>query len=167
MPEDLGKRIRKLRAEKGLTLEEVSKALGVSRQTIYKYESGVITNIPSDKIEIMAKLFGVSPAQIMGWEEIQVEIKPQKKSSYTIYEDSDFTILSASRRLEESQRKALRQSLIICTSPVDQRPSRVEILNWLNEHVRLASFNGSNYEDRDDESLYRLYKELRNEADGN
>ena len=45
-----GDRIKKLRNELGLTLEEVAKKVGTSRQTIQRYESGEISNIPSDKI---------------------------------------------------------------------------------------------------------------------
>lgn len=64
---ELGQRLRELRTLAGLTLDEVGKCVGASKQTIYKYETGIITNIPLDKIEELAKLYGVSPAEIMGW----------------------------------------------------------------------------------------------------
>lgn len=66
-------RIKKLRQEKQMTLEEVSKIVGVSRQTIQKYENGIISNIPSDKIELLAKALDTTPAYIMGWEEEKQE----------------------------------------------------------------------------------------------
>lgn len=50
-----------------MTLEEVAKIVGVTRQTILKYENGLISNIPSDKIELLAKALRTSPAYIMGW----------------------------------------------------------------------------------------------------
>ena len=62
-----GERLKKLRDEYNMTLETVGKYIGVSRQTVFKYESGAITNIPSDKIEAIARLFSVSPAYLMGW----------------------------------------------------------------------------------------------------
>ena len=43
--------------------------IGESKQTIYKYESGVVSNIPSDKIEAIANALDVSPAWICGWEQ--------------------------------------------------------------------------------------------------
>ena len=43
--------------------------IGTSKQNIYKYENNIITNIPSDKIELMAKIFNVSPCYIMGWDQ--------------------------------------------------------------------------------------------------
>ena len=62
-----GERLRSLRKEHKMTLETVAGYLGVGRATVLRYENGMITNIPSDKIEIMAKLFDVSPAYLMGW----------------------------------------------------------------------------------------------------
>ena len=35
----------------------------------YKYENGIITNIPSDKIENMSSIYGCSPSYIMGWDQ--------------------------------------------------------------------------------------------------
>ena len=62
----VGERIRAWRTEKGYTTEALGKRLGISRQTVYRYESGMITNIPRDKIERMAELFGVSPMAFFG-----------------------------------------------------------------------------------------------------
>lgn len=59
--------IHRYRKQKGLTLEELGQAIGVSKATIHRYESGVIENIPSDKIEAIAKACDVSPSEIMGW----------------------------------------------------------------------------------------------------
>lgn len=63
----IGARLRQARTEKHMTLEEVAKVVKVSRQTIQRYESGIIGNIPSDKIELLAIALGVTPAYIMGW----------------------------------------------------------------------------------------------------
>ena len=51
-----------------MTLEDLGNKIGVSRQTIQRYESGVITNIPSDKIELLAKYLNTTPSYLMGWE---------------------------------------------------------------------------------------------------
>ena len=63
----LGERIRELRKENDMTLDAVAKHIGVGRATVLKYENGMITNVPSDKIELIAKLFNVSPEYLMGW----------------------------------------------------------------------------------------------------
>ncbi len=59
------------RKELGYTLEYLAKKLKVSRQTVQRYESGVIGNIPSDKIEMLAAALDCSPAQLMGWEDFE------------------------------------------------------------------------------------------------
>ena len=61
--------IRRLREEQNLTLEEVGKRTGTTKQTIKRYESGEITTIPYDRILSLAKCFGVTPGSLMGWEE--------------------------------------------------------------------------------------------------
>ncbi|MBO7195724.1 MAG: helix-turn-helix domain-containing protein [Clostridia bacterium] len=65
----LSTKLRALRKEKGLSLEQVAEAIGTSRQTVHRYETGVITNIPHDKIEALARALGATPASLMGWEE--------------------------------------------------------------------------------------------------
>ena len=65
----LNEKIKHLRKEKGLSLEQLAEMIGTSRQTVHRYETGVITNIPSEKVEAMAKALGTTPQALMGWEE--------------------------------------------------------------------------------------------------
>ena len=65
----LSEKIKALRKEKGMSLEALADAIGTSRQTVHRYETGVITNIPSEKVEAMARALGTTPARLMGWEE--------------------------------------------------------------------------------------------------
>lgn len=56
---DIGEKIQKLRREKGLSQEALAEALGVSRQSVSKWESGAV--LPdTDKIIAMSELFGIS-----------------------------------------------------------------------------------------------------------
>lgn len=65
---DIGYKIKKLRTELGLTLEEVGKVVGVSKSTVRKWETGYIENMGRDKIALLAKALKVSPIYLMGWE---------------------------------------------------------------------------------------------------
>lgn len=69
---DKGKIIKQLRLSHGMTQEELAKILHTTKQTIYKYEHNTITNIPSDKIKLMADTFGVSPVEIMGLSNVDI-----------------------------------------------------------------------------------------------
>lgn len=65
----LNERIKERRIELGMTLEEVAQRVGVSRQTIQRYESGVI-NIPSDKLISISMALSIDPGYLMGWKEL-------------------------------------------------------------------------------------------------
>ena len=60
-------RLKSIRKERGLTLQELAEAVGTSKQTIHRYENGVIANIPDEKVVSIAKALEVSPAHLMGW----------------------------------------------------------------------------------------------------
>lgn len=65
----LGDKIRIARENAGLTQGELGKRCGTTKQTIYKYEIGKITNIPIDRLEKIADIVGVSTASLLGWEQ--------------------------------------------------------------------------------------------------
>ena len=60
-------RLKELRAEKGMSLDEVARHIGCGRANIYKYEHGIITNVPPDRVHQLANLFGVTRPYMMGW----------------------------------------------------------------------------------------------------
>ncbi len=64
----IGQKIKEKRISLRLSQEDVAKAIGATKQAVYKYENGIVTNIPTDKIAKMASLFGTSPAYLMGWD---------------------------------------------------------------------------------------------------
>lgn len=65
---DFGAKIKSLRMELGLTLEEVGKIVGVGKSTVRKWESGQIANMRRDKIALLAHALQISPTELMGWE---------------------------------------------------------------------------------------------------
>ena len=66
---DMSKRIKDLRLERGLTLEQVAQVVGVGKSTVRKWETGMIANMKRDKIASLAKALGTTPAYLMGWKE--------------------------------------------------------------------------------------------------
>lgn len=69
----IGERIKLAREKIGMSQVDMADKIGVSKQNLYKYERGLVTNIPSDKIELIGKLTGVSPAYLMGWDATDTE----------------------------------------------------------------------------------------------
>lgn len=61
----LGPKINRLRRERGLTLEQVANALGVSKPTVWAWEKGKAKPIP-ERIEGIAEVLGVSVLDLSG-----------------------------------------------------------------------------------------------------
>nr|DAU01951.1 MAG TPA: Repressor protein CI [Caudoviricetes sp.] len=69
----VGERIKQIRNKVGMSQVDFADKINVSKQTLYKYENNIITNIPSDKIEAAAQLGNVTPSYLMGWETLDDE----------------------------------------------------------------------------------------------
>ncbi len=65
----VGDRIKNRRIELGLTIEQLSNALNISRATAYRYEGNYIDKLPVTTLEPLAKVLRTTPAYLMGWEE--------------------------------------------------------------------------------------------------
>jgi transcriptional regulator, XRE family len=64
---ELGYKIKELRAEKGITQEELAKTLNLSVSTISMYEINKILPSPSVLLDI-AKFFNISLDELFGYE---------------------------------------------------------------------------------------------------
>ena len=62
-------RLRKLRTENNMTLQELGDKVGLGREAIYKYEKGIVVNPKRDFIAKLAKIFNVSPSYLLGFED--------------------------------------------------------------------------------------------------
>lgn len=68
---NMGERIKQLRIANGLTQEELGKHIGVQKSAIKKYEKNEVKNMKRSTIEILSKLFRVSPSYLMCMEDIE------------------------------------------------------------------------------------------------
>lgn len=66
MSEGMAQRIRQLRKEKKLTLEQVAQVVGVEKSTVRKWETGAIANMRWDRISSLARALDTTPAYLMG-----------------------------------------------------------------------------------------------------
>lgn len=73
---NIGNRIKAARKSVDLTVEEMANSIGITKGTLSKYENGLISNIPSDKIELIAKITNTTPAYLMGWEKSKKDFLP-------------------------------------------------------------------------------------------
>ena len=80
---DMSKRIKELRLEKGLTLEQVGNIVGVGKSTVHKWETGMIANMKRDKIASLSKALGVSPSYLLGYTDERT-LQPTKEENELI-----------------------------------------------------------------------------------
>ena len=95
----VGQRIELAREQRNMTLEEVARLCETTKQTIFKYENGIVTNIPYEKIVLLSKALDVSPSYLFGWEE--------KKSSPSESEltEGEQMLLNLFRQIPEDQQR--------------------------------------------------------------
>lgn len=62
-------RIRELRLASGLRRVDIAAHVGKDTTTLYRWEKGT-QPIPDDDKQVLAELFGVSVAWMMGWESV-------------------------------------------------------------------------------------------------
>lgn len=88
----VGERIKMARENKKLSQTDLANACKISKQTLYKYENNIITNIPSDKIEVIANYLLISPAYLMGWDVNST--KKQDTNDFSLSEHEKQVILA-------------------------------------------------------------------------
>ena len=101
----IGQRLKAARERKEMTLDDVAKHCKTTRQTIYKYENEIVTNIPYDKIELLSEALGVTPSYLFGWEE-----KENSPSEVQLTE-GETVLLDLFRRVPEEQQQLVLQMI--------------------------------------------------------
>lgn len=62
-----GKRLLKMRTERGWSQERLGEVIGISRSAINKYEVGVVTDVKASQVELLASALGCSAAYLVCW----------------------------------------------------------------------------------------------------
>ena len=76
---NIGERIKKLRKEKGLSVDYIAEKLGKNRATIYRYESSEIENLPYPILVPLADILGTTPMYLMGCEVEDIRVTKEEK----------------------------------------------------------------------------------------
>ena len=95
----IGQRIKEARERREMTLDEVAKRCNTTKQTIYKYENEIVTNIPYDKIVLLSNALDVSPSYLFGWDE-----KKDSPSQPELTEGENM-LLNIFRQIPEDQQR--------------------------------------------------------------
>ena len=112
MGTELARKIKELRLERRMTLEQVADIVGVGKSTVRKWETGMIANMKRDKIALLAKALGTTPAYLMGWKEETEQTNSPNEPKLT---EGEELLLELFRQIPEDAQKmyleVLRASL--------------------------------------------------------
>ena len=133
-------RIKKLRQERGLSVQELADMIGKNRATVYRYENGDIENMSSKAMHDLASVLNTTPMYLMG-----VYDDP-----YDYEEDPD-SILSevpdSFRREMLNQGKSVREIYNawqgIEQSAFEERPIEPPTPAITDDQIKAAFFNGA------------------------
>lgn len=112
-----GQRIKQRREELNISQTELAEKVHILKQTLYKYENDIITNIPSNKLEEIATALDTTPDYLMGWQDVKilhddnVIILPygdnsKAKELYSLYKNASPEIRSAVELLLKSAQQS-------------------------------------------------------------
>ncbi len=105
----IGERIKKLRTDMGITQDELAVCAKTTKQTIHKYEVGIIQNIPASKIKLLADRLQTTPAYLMGWDgnaKINTSALPDVPSPSEV--DPDQFVFDMYRQLDKEDKAEIR-----------------------------------------------------------
>lgn len=111
----VGDRIKETRIKKDISQTDLADKCGISKQTLYKYENNIVTNIPLTTITTIAKALNVSEAYIMGW------------SSPKDAGNKDLALSNMSERIKN-------YALLLSQMPSDQQEHIISLIDMLNKN---------------------------------
>ena len=95
-------RLKQIRKEKGLTMQEMGDKLNITRQGYSRYEDENAPSPQLDKVIEIANALNVSIGYLLGITDI--DDKPIKHNESVIYQDNDFKLLSDTRKVIDEER---------------------------------------------------------------
>ena len=107
---NVGYIIKKARAEKGLTQEELAEKVGVKKSAVAKWENGRVSEIKRSNLKNLADVLGLAPTQLLG----DVESNPIEVADELadIYLDPQLRALIADYRSLSKDKQAQARSYI-------------------------------------------------------
>lgn len=126
MTERIHERIKRLRKQNNLSVDEIIKKLNISRATYYRYESNEIEKLPLTILEPLANILNTTPAYLMGWEE------PHQSTVNTNSKQTDGYYLDAeTAEYAEMLRTRPEMRLLFSASREISKEEMQEVVNYI------------------------------------
>ncbi len=85
----LGRKLRELRKEKGLTLDELAQQTGSSKSYVWELENKPVSRPSGEKIARFAQVLGVTPEYLVDEARTQATASDRDKAFFRRYEAAD------------------------------------------------------------------------------
>lgn len=125
--EKVGQRLKFARESKHITLEEAGNIVGVHKSTILRWENGNTEKFKVPILEVLANLYGVNPAWIMGYN------VPMERSLLSDDEISDIY-----RKLKSLYGEVFLEFLDIYDKLNEL--GRQKMLEYLNDLIKISEY---------------------------
>lgn len=117
---DVGLKIFNARKNLKLSRVELGKKVNLHESTVKRYEDGHIKSLDIEKLKEFANALDISPAYLMGWEEIDTNKKENNKTE-TLLSIKEHKLLKNFNKLNETGK--------------DEAIKRVEELTCINKYI--------------------------------
>lgn len=131
MTEQIHERIKRLRKQNKLSVDEIVKKLNISRATYYRYESNEIEKLPLTILEPLAKILNTTPAYLMGWQEPHQENKSTQIEGY--YVDPETAEYAEMLRTRPEMRMLFSSSRGISKEEMQEAVNYIEFIKSRNK----------------------------------
>ena len=120
-----------------MSYQELANKTGLSKSTLQRYETGAIKNMPIDKLEILASALNVSPAYLMGWENVDIQNELNKTENTISIKERK--LLNSFNNLNETGKdEAIKRvsELTLIPSYIKEQPaSDIKTIAAHNDHL--------------------------------
>lgn len=127
----MGDKIKECREQKELSQEQLGAMLKpqVNKAAINKWEKGTVENIKRTHIQQMAKIFGISPCELMAWSDEDSDQTPTQNVMTPVFTSEQNELLKLFTELNtEGQEELLNYAAYIASQSKYQNKKK-ELLN--------------------------------------
>lgn len=134
----IGKKIKELRQQLNMSVDDLAAKLGKNRATIYRYERGDIENLPLDVLEPLANALETTPGYLMGWEDTSKKKEPSTIDEVTMGDVFKALRLGSNLSIEEFSHEIGLSAEDINDYEAGKTPIPVNIINLVADFFGIS-----------------------------
>lgn len=134
----IGQKIKELRNQLNMSVDDLAAKLGKNRATIYRYERGDIENLPLDVLEPLANALETTPGYLMGWENTSKKNEPSTIDEVTMGDVFKALRLGSNLSIEEFSNEIGLSAEDINNYEAGKTPIPVNIINLVADFFGIS-----------------------------